>query len=199
MHHALQNVPKAKAALTSARSSANAIYCPPALQAEIDLQAGILCAEEKDYKTAYATAPPPPPPLRCALLCCVVLCCEKRRGGGRAEREGEKGGGIQSSTHPFLCCVALCVTPPHSFSYFYESFEGNNTIHETALAARCLKYMLLSKIMLNAPEDVYTIINSKGGVKYAGVDVCTPFLSASYFHPLLLLPFLLSPPSAVVL
>src|SRR4051794_11767833 len=76
VHHALQNIPKAKAALTSGRSCANAIYCPPGLQAEIDLQAGILCAEEKDYKTA--------------------------------------------------------------FSYFYESFEGNNTIHETINAARCL-------------------------------------------------------------
>lgn len=109
VHHSLQNIPKAKAALTSARSSANAIYCPPGLQAEIDLQAGILSAEEKDYKTA--------------------------------------------------------------FSYFYEAFEGNNTIQETALAGRCLKYMLLTKIMLNHPEDVYTIINGKGGIKYAGIDV----------------------------
>jgi 26S proteasome regulatory subunit N6 len=52
VYHSLRNMPKARAALTSARTSANAIYCPPIMQGALDLQSGILHADEKDYKTA---------------------------------------------------------------------------------------------------------------------------------------------------
>merc|ERR1712178_661758 len=53
-HYAVQNVPKSKAALTAAKTNANAIHCPPLLQADIDSWSGILAAREKDFRTAYS-------------------------------------------------------------------------------------------------------------------------------------------------
>lgn len=108
IYHALRNIPKSRAALTSARTSANSIYCPTILQAELDCQSGILNAEDKDYKTA--------------------------------------------------------------FSYFYESFEGfNSQSDERAIVV--LKYMLLTKIMLNLIDDVKTILNNKNVIKYQSKDI----------------------------
>merc|ERR1719491_908338 len=104
-HHALRNQPRSKAALTAARTNANAIYCPPLLQAQIDLMSGTIHGDEKDFKTA--------------------------------------------------------------FSYFYEAFENFDTVSNPK-AVDCLKYMLLSKVMMNSPEEVTAIINGKPGLRHQG-------------------------------
>ncbi|KAK1053264.1 26S proteasome regulatory subunit rpn6 [Friedmanniomyces endolithicus] len=54
VYHALGNVPKGRAALTSARTSAASVYCPPLLQAGLDMQSGQLHAEDSDFNTAYS-------------------------------------------------------------------------------------------------------------------------------------------------
>lgn len=115
VYHALRNLPKSRAALTSARTSANSIYCPPLVQAALDMQSGMLHAYEKDYKTAY-------------------LFNNLR------------------------------------YSYFFETMEAYQA-NEDKRAIFGLKYMLLCKIMLNLPEEVFNIINGKSGMKYAGRDI----------------------------
>ncbi|CAL8283540.1 unnamed protein product [Boreogadus saida] len=105
-YHALSNLPKAHAALTSARTTANGIYCQPKLQAALDMQSGIIhAAEDKDWKTAY--------------------------------------------------------------SYFYEAFEGYDSI-DSPRAVTSLKYMLLCKVMLNLPEEVHSLIGGKLALRHAG-------------------------------
>lgn len=54
VYHALGNVPKGRAALTSARTSAASVYTPPLLQAGLDMQSGMLHAEDQDFSTAFS-------------------------------------------------------------------------------------------------------------------------------------------------
>jgi len=54
VYHALGHQAKGKAALTSARTSAAAVYTPPLLQAGLDMQSGMLHAEDQDFNTAFS-------------------------------------------------------------------------------------------------------------------------------------------------
>ncbi|KAF2664455.1 PCI-domain-containing protein [Microthyrium microscopicum] len=54
VYHALGNIPKGRAALTSARTSAASVYTPPLLQAGLDMQSGMLHAEDQDFGTAFS-------------------------------------------------------------------------------------------------------------------------------------------------
>ena len=57
-----------------------------------------------------------------------------------------------------------------AFSYFYEAFEGYDSIDDK-LAIKGLKYMLMSKIMLNTPDEVLSIVSGKLALKYSGSDI----------------------------
>ena len=48
------NIPKGRAALTSARTSAASVYTPPLLQAGLDMQSGMLHAEDGDFNTSFS-------------------------------------------------------------------------------------------------------------------------------------------------
>lgn len=106
----LSNLAKARAALTSARTTANSMYIPPRMQAALDMQSGILhAADERDFKTA--------------------------------------------------------------FSYFYEAFEGYDSVGDSADSLRALKYMLLSKVMLDQPDEINAILAHKHATKYSGPNL----------------------------
>lgn len=57
-----------------------------------------------------------------------------------------------------------------AFSYFYEAFEGFDSV-QNARALTALKYMLLCKIMLGQSDDVNQIVSGKLAITYSGRDI----------------------------
>jgi 26S proteasome regulatory subunit N6 len=140
-YHALSNLPKAKASLTSARTTANGIYVPPKTQASLDLQSGILyAADERDFKTAYSY---------------FYEAFEAFDSGINVEDfEASIVRGTRGTKTDF-------VKAPSS--------GGATTGSPTGKAVVALKYMLLAKVMLNQAEDVQGITTGKLALRYAGL------------------------------
>ena len=57
-------------------------------------------------------------------------------------------------------------------SYFYEAFEGFNTMDDPR-AVLNLKYMLLCKVMTNNAEDVQSIVNNKAAQRCKTLFFCS--------------------------
>lgn len=57
-----------------------------------------------------------------------------------------------------------------AYSYFFEAFEQSSALDDPKAMLK-LKYMLLCKIMTNEASDVPSLINSKAGLKYVGLDI----------------------------
>ena len=140
-YHALSNLPRAKASLTSARTTANGIYIPPKTQASLDLQSGILyAADEKDFKTAFSY---------------FYEAFEAFDSGINTDDfEASITRGVKGTQTDF-------VKSPSSGSATSGSPTGKAVV--------ALKYMLLAKVMLNQAEDVTGITTGKLALRYAGL------------------------------
>jgi hypothetical protein len=119
-----------QAALTAARTAANAIYVGPELQSEIDLQAGTLHAEEKDYKTAYSYF------FEVYFICGIVV-------GMLIVVVSVVQGQHSKSRSPYLLDAHCCHT---GLLLCCQAFDALSVMGD-ANAVKCLKYMLLAKIM----------------------------------------------------
>lgn len=137
INHGLSNLSKARASLTAARTAANAIYCPPTLQAELDTVSGILHSEEKDYKTAYSY---------------FFEAFENYNSSVK-----EKTVDLHTSSDKALLNPNASAEPQLSFK--------ERTYLEASV--NCLKYMLMCKIMTNLKDEVSGLINGKLALRYA--------------------------------
>ncbi|KAJ7603955.1 hypothetical protein DFH06DRAFT_1114118 [Mycena polygramma] len=138
VYRGVGNVTKSKAALTSARTSAASIYTPPPLQSSLDIQSGILHAEEKDYKTAYSY-----------FFEAFESQASAASFAPAVKREVDGARGADGA-----------VPTPGTGTDEQIDTEGKG-------ALEALKYMLLCKVMLNLPEDVHSLLSIKLALKYA--------------------------------
>lgn len=136
-----------RAALTSGRTTANGIYCPPKLQAALDLQSGELSI---------------------TWIFPCVYCIER----------------------PLVILIIVFTGVLHAadekdfktaFSYFYEAFEGYDSI-DNPKALTALKYMLMCKIMLNKYVLIEILNHAKSSA--SGNIMCAFFVPVLMMYSL---------------
>jgi hypothetical protein len=144
-HHGLRNMPKARAALTAGRTAANAIYVGPETQAEIDLLAGTLHADDRDYKTAYSY---------------FFEAFEARQTMAATTHRAEAAAAAAAAKAAAAAAASGEVT--------MDAPAGAAAVSESDAEAAAavspvppLKYMLLCKVMTGNADDVSAIINGK--------------------------------------
>ncbi|KAH9385159.1 26S proteasome regulatory subunit N6 [Nematocida major] len=119
--YALKNISKAKSSLTLSKSTATFVYCPPFLQAKIDLLSSMYSADEKEYtiSTGYIIEALDGFVLshdaKMTVLCCRYLILIKIMNGKAAEIESllqSKDAFVQSRDDEcikILCSIGKCV------------------------------------------------------------------------------------------
>lgn len=140
IHHGLFNLSKARACLTAARTVANAIYCPPTLQADLDTVSGTLHSDEKDYKTAYSYF---------------------------FEAFENYNHSVKERTVELHTSSDTGIPSPENLAN-QMSFKERTYLE---LSVKCLKYMLMCKIMSNVKEDVSALIGGKLALRYGTIEL----------------------------
>jgi 26S proteasome regulatory subunit N6 len=160
IQHALNNLPKAKAALTATRTCANAIYVPPLLQSSIDSMSGVLHCEEGDYNTAHS------------YFLEAFEQLDQLESDGKLpealspsmeEEEGRKGADnedeIPFRTAPALTCL--------KYMMLCKILHGlTKALQSSAKAERQPKSSKHGAIL-----DITSLVSAKHAVKYAGKDM----------------------------
>ena len=183
---ALENIPKSKAALTSSRSAATAIYVVPILQAEMDELSGMLQVEEEDYTTSYSyfleafEAFDQADVKESAVRCLTYMCLSKILGGNAVDvpnivtgKHGLKYGGIHLE-----CMSALAkAAKSRSLELFQEVVQKFNTVLTTDdLIARRIDILYNSMLESNlvkiiAPFSRIEISHIAHLIKLPGAEV----------------------------
>ncbi|CDJ49139.1 proteasome PCI domain-containing protein, putative [Eimeria brunetti] len=141
VQYLLKNAPKSRAALTAARTTANAIHCPPTIQGQLDLQAGVLHAKDKDYRTAFS------------YFFEAFEAFSSQEAAHETQRRHEKAAAAAAAAAAGAAGAAA-------------GEKRVRSSEERDLAMRALTYMLLMKILMGRPEDVPSLLSTRQSLRY---------------------------------